>query len=72
MKKLIGIAIFSLLLTASMAVGASDWEDNWGPEVGSELPEVSVDDTDGNEKSLKDLTGDSKGLLLFFVRTSNW
>ncbi|MXW53947.1 MAG: redoxin domain-containing protein, partial [Gammaproteobacteria bacterium] len=48
------------------------FQDEWGPEVGSELPELTVKDTEGNDRTLEDLTGDNKGIVLFFVRTSNW
>ena len=59
-------------LTAGVGVAASDWQDNWGPAIGSELPELAVKDTEGNDRDIEDLTGDNEGLLIFFVRTSNW
>ena len=43
----------------------------WAPAIGSLLPDLSVKDTSGASKALADLTGE-KGLLIFFVRSTDW
>ncbi|MCY4142510.1 MAG: hypothetical protein OXG08_02325 [Gammaproteobacteria bacterium] len=69
--KSVALLLLSLLATGSIAYG-SEYQDNWGPEVGSTLPELTVKDTEGEAKSVDDLIGDKQGLLVFFVRTTNW
>lgn len=71
-KHIIGSALAVVLFLAAASVMAADFQDEWGPEVGSELPELTVKDTEGKDRTLEDLTGDNKGIVLFFVRTSNW
>ncbi len=71
-KHFMGTALAIVLFLAAASVTAADFQDEWGPEVGSELPELTVKDTEGNDRTLEDLTGDNKGIVLFFVRTSNW
>ena len=63
-------AVAALLLTSAML--GEEYQDTWGPDIGSELPDLVVKDTEGNDRSVDDLRGESKGLLIFFVRTSNW
>lgn len=63
-------AVAALLLTS--AVLGEEYQENWGPDVGSELPDLAVKDTEGNDRTVDDLRGESKGLLIFFARTSNW
>ena len=68
-KKFLFVAAL-LLLTG--AVLGEEYQDTWGPDVGTDFPDLVVKDTDGDDRSVDDLRGDSKGLLIFFVRTSNW
>ena len=63
--------VAALVLLASAVLG-EEYQDQWGPEIGSELPDLVVKDTEGNDRSVDDLRGERKGLLLFFARTSNW
>ncbi|MCY3541572.1 MAG: hypothetical protein OXH31_06660 [Gammaproteobacteria bacterium] len=63
--------VVALLLFAGAIVG-EEYQDTWGPDVGSDLPELTVKDTEGNDRTVVDLRGESKGLLIFFVRTSDW
>ncbi|MYD45790.1 MAG: hypothetical protein F4W92_05505 [Gammaproteobacteria bacterium] len=63
--------VVALLLFAGAVVG-EEYQDTWGPDVGSDLPDIIVKDTEGNDRSIDDLRGESKGLLIFFVRTSDW
>ena len=44
---------------------------SWGPAVGSTLPDLTVKSTGGALVSFADLRG-AKGLLIFFVRSSDW
>lgn len=44
---------------------------DWGPKVGEKLPELHVSRANGSDETLTDLAGE-KGLLLFFVRSTNW
>ena len=60
------------LLVLTGAVLGDEFEENWGPDVGSDFPELAVKDTEGKDRSVDDLRGENKGLLIFFVRTSNW
>ncbi|MCY3860090.1 MAG: hypothetical protein OXG25_14400 [Gammaproteobacteria bacterium] len=48
-----------------------EYTKNWAPAIGSSLPPLSVKDTSGNTPSIDDLTGE-RGLLIFFVRSTNW
>ena len=70
-KKVVAFLLCSLLATGTITLG-SEYEENWGPDVGSSLPELSVKDTEGEDRSIEDLVGDKQGLLIFFVRTTNW
>ena len=65
------VFVGALLLLTSAVLG-EEYQDNWGPDVGSELPELAVKDTEGKDRTVGDLRGESKGLLIFFARTSNW
>lgn len=62
----------TVLLVLTGAVLGDEFEESWGPDVGSDFPELAVKDTEGKDRSVDDLRGESKGLLIFFVRTSNW
>ena len=63
-------AVAALLLTS--AVLGEEYQDTWGPDVGTDFPDLEVKDTEGNDRSVEDLRGESQGLLIFFVRTSDW
>lgn len=69
--KISALLLFAFLATGSIVL-ASDYQDNWGPDVGSTLPELTVKDTEGKDKTVEDLIGDEQGLLIFFVRTTDW
>ena len=56
---------------AGIGVAEGEYVDDWGPAIGSDLPNLSVQDTEGNVRALEDLAG-ADGTLLFVVRTSNW
>lgn len=69
--KISALLLFAFLATGSIVL-ASDYQDNWGPDVGSTLPELTVKDTEGKDRTVEDLIGDEQGLLIFFVRTTDW
>ena len=48
-----------------------EYTKNWAPAIGSSLPALEVKDTGGETPGIADLTGE-KGLLIFFVRSTNW
>ena len=62
----------TLLLLLTGAVLSEEYQDDWGPEIGSDFPDLAVKDTEGNERSVDDLRGENEGLLIFFVRTTDW
>lgn len=63
-------AVAALLLTS--AILGEEYQDTWGPDVGTDFPDLEVKDTEGNDRSVEDLRGENQGLLIFFVRTSDW
>lgn len=48
-----------------------EYTKNWAPAIGASLPMLSVKDTSGETPDFEDLSGE-KGLLIFFVRSTNW
>ena len=70
--KITKFPLVAALVLLTCAVLGEEYQDTWGPEIGSELPDLAVKDTDGKDRTLDDLRGESKGLLIFFARTSNW
>lgn len=66
-------------LAASAAViGATDrvatevqYQDAWGPPVGSALPSIAARDQADEPRDLASLSGE-RGLLLFAVRSADW
>lgn len=60
-----------LLLLTGVVLGEEN-QDDWGPEVGSDFPDLAVKDTEGNDRTVDDLRGESKGLLIFFIKSSDW
>ena len=71
-KRIIGTILAAMLFVGWSQVVAADYQDEWGPAVGSELPELSLKDVEGKDRTLEDLIGDEEGIVLFFVRTSDW
>lgn len=53
------------------AVAADEYNDQWGPAVGSELPVLEAYDQAGKLRTLADLSGE-RGLLLFMSRSADW
>ena len=71
-KRILGAAFVVMLFLFGAHALAADYQDEWGPAVGSELPELTVKDVEGKDRTLEDLIGDEEGIVLFFVRTSDW
>lgn len=65
--------LVGVLATAAVAlpVGASEYQDAWGPAVGTAMPAVSAPDQSGERRDLADLAG-KRGTLLFVVRSADW
>lgn len=60
------------LLTASAAtLGATEYQDAWGPPLGSALPSIAALDQANASRELASLSGE-RGLLLFAVRSADW
>ena len=63
-------ASLALMLLAGAGV-AADYQDDWGPVVGSAMPAIDAPDHTGASRALADLAGE-KGLLLFVNRSADW
>jgi hypothetical protein len=57
-------------LIANVAI-ADDYSDQWGPEIGSDLPVLEAFDQAGTLRTLDNLSG-AQGLLLFLNRSADW
>lgn len=68
-------AAAALALAGAAAAGAraaaADYQDDWGPAVGSPMPALAAPDQGGDERGLEDLAG-ANGLLLFVNRSADW
>ena len=65
------LSAFGLLMALSCGGYASDYANNWGPEVGSSSPLLAAPDHRGTNQSLSTLAGEN-GLLLIFNRSVDW
>lgn len=72
-KDLVAMLQVCLLLPLLALFGAAhaDYADDWGPELGVEVPLLEALDQDGQLRDLDSLTGD-QGLLLFLNRSADW
>ncbi len=50
---------------------ASGYEANWGPAIGTTIPELDIRDSQGVSRDLASLTGE-RGLLLVVSRSAVW
>ena len=48
-----------------------EYLDDWGPEVGSKMPDFALTDSTGQLRDLDSLTN-SSGLILFLTRSADW
>ena len=56
---------------AVASVGASEYQETWGPPVGAEMPAIAALDQSGAPRDLANLAG-ARGTLLFMVRSADW
>ncbi len=49
----------------------SDYGDDWGPVLGSQLPKLEANDHTGAPRNLDNLAGE-RGLLLLLNRSADW
>ena len=58
--------------SATLALGvAADYQDDWGPAVGTPMLAIEAADQTGTVRDLASLKGE-RGLLLFMVRSADW
>ncbi len=55
----------------SQSALADNYQNTWGPEVGSQIALLAAKDQNGDAQKLQDLTG-SKGVLVFYNRSADW
>ena len=65
------LVIASVCAGLALTVGATEYEDAWGPAVGTTMLPIAAADQTGTERDLASLTG-KRGLLLFMVRSADW
>lgn len=69
------LRLFFLACVAVMAqlVIAEDdsYASQWGPAIGTQLPDLEVKNPEGESRNFDQLKG-SNGLVLVFVRSSDW
>ncbi|MXX94081.1 MAG: redoxin domain-containing protein [Gammaproteobacteria bacterium] len=63
-KYCITLAVVMFLLP--LFAESDEQKDQWGPEIGSEVPSVDLEDAQGKKRTIKDLRGEKEWLLLFF------
>ena len=64
---LAGVALMTQLVSGEDDSYASQW----GPGIGTQLPDLEVKGPDGESRNFDQLKG-SNGLVLVFVRSSDW
>ena len=69
------LRMFFLACVAVIAqlVSAEDdsYASQWGPAIGSQLPDLEVKNPEGESRNFDQMKG-SNGLVLVFVRSSDW
>ena len=68
-----GSLIGAVLVVGSISqhAMADSYQNNWGPEVGSQIALLAAKDQNGDVQQLKDLAG-SQGVLIFYNRSADW
>ncbi|MCY3811568.1 MAG: hypothetical protein OXH15_07235 [Gammaproteobacteria bacterium] len=60
------------LASATLALGAAaDYQDDWGPAVGTTMLAIEAADQSGTVRDLASLKGE-RGVVLFMVRSADW
>ncbi len=70
LKQIRHLCVAALFLFAASPVWA-DYAAEWGPQVGTALPELRAPDQDGKAVELADLQG-KNGVLIIFNRSADW
>jgi cytochrome oxidase Cu insertion factor (SCO1/SenC/PrrC family) len=76
------LAVLSLTLTVGTTPETAPWQgtstpaaqpnvQRLGPQVGQRVPDFTLVDQDGRQRSLQSLMGE-KGLILVFSRSADW
>ncbi len=64
--------LVTLLLTLCIPLMSwSDYGDDWGPALGSQVPKLEANDHTGAPRNLENLAGE-QGLLLLLSRSADW
>ncbi|MFQ3346814.1 MAG: hypothetical protein ACI8RT_000547 [Candidatus Azotimanducaceae bacterium] len=66
-----GVVLFLGISSMSQSALADNYQNTWGPEVGSQIALLAAKDQNGDAQKLQDLTG-SKGVLVFYNRSADW
>ena len=64
-------AVFTTVALVAGISAASDYQENWGPRTGSEMPPIAARDQSGEPRDFASLAG-QRGALLFVVRSADW
>lgn len=68
LRRLLSILLLCLGSTSGFA---DSYSEQWGPEIGANLPVLEAADHEGSIRSFEDLKG-KNGLLLFMNRSADW
>lgn len=71
LAKVVIRSVLAFVATCAAAFAGADYADDWGPEVGSQIPAFELADSTGELQNLDSLASPS-GLLLFFTRSADW
>ena len=64
-------SIVLIIAACASAFAGADYVDDWGPAIGSEMPEFELADSKGELRD-RDSLATPSGLLLFFNRSADW
>jgi len=60
-----------LVALGANAYAEDDYNAQWGPALGTDMPPIASFDQEGVQRELADLSGE-QGLLLFLNRSADW
>ena len=64
-------SIAVVFAACASAFAGAEYLDDWGPAIGSQMPEFELADSNGELRDRDNLAAPS-GLLLFFTRSADW
>ena len=72
-KQLVRLFFLACAIVMACLVSAEDdsYASQWGPAIGTQLPDLEVKGPEGESRNFDQLKG-SNGLVLVFVRSSDW